>query len=182
MKVKFYTKIKQITIILYNMINYQLTITSKNPKAIKNFLLFFFQKKFYTVEIKFYKIKNKKKIITTLTSPHVNKKAQSQVEYRLFSVKIKIVSNNTQHLITLKKIKAKLFPEIRLKIKIIVNKQNYFSSQTKSLNPKNYTINKLNQLKLKKINLPNLQTNSEEILTYLKIFDCYGELNLIKNT
>jgi len=164
------------------MINYQLTITSKNPKAIKNFLLFFFQKNFYNVETLFYKIKNKKKIITILKSPHVYKKAQAQLEYRIFSIKIKIIFPNTQHLIMLKKIKSKLFPEIKIKIKLIVNKQNYFKSQIQALSPKNYTTNNLNQFKLKKINLQNLQTTNQKILTYLKIIDCYGELNLIQNT
>ena len=159
------------------MINYQITINSKNLKSLKNFFLFCCQNKTKISNLKttFYKINKKIKTITVLRSPHVNKKAQSQLEYRIFSTKIRIsLQNATQYLIFLKKIKLKLFPEIKIKTKIIINKQNNFQLQTQSLNPKNFIINNLNNNKNQNITL-------KKTLTYIKIFDCFGEFNLTKN-
>lgn len=167
------------------MITYQITIVSKNPKALKLFVLFCCQnkKKSFNLKTTFYKIKNKKKIITVLKSPHVNKTAQSQLEYRIFSTKMLIsLQNATQYLVFLKKIKAKLFPEIKMKIKFIIDKQNYFQTQNQALHPKKFTINTLTYHANQKISLQqNLNVSNKKNLTYIKIFDCFGELNLMQN-
>lgn len=160
------------------MITYQLTVTSKNLKALKLFLLFCQNNNvFLSTETTFYKRIKKIKKLTVLKSPHVYKKAQSQLEYRIFSIKILLSSQNAlQYVVLLKKIKLKLFPEIKLQIKVIINKHTYFQLQTQYLNPKKFTINNFNNLHINK-----QYGNSKKILNYIKIFDCFGELNLSQN-
>lgn len=162
------------------MITYQITVTSKNLKSLKLFFLFCCQNKNFNIKTTFYKKKTKKKTITVLKSPHVYKKAQSQWEYKLFSTKIKISSQNSlKSLILLKKIKSKLFPEIKLQTKIIINKQNQFNLQNKALTPKKFTINNFNNFKINSKNKQIITT--KKILNYIKIFDCLGELILNQN-
>lgn len=159
------------------MITYQITATSKNPKSLKLFFLLFFKDNKFNLKKTFYRNKNKKKYITILKSPHVNKKAQSQLEYKLFSTKIVIsAQNNSQYLILLKKIKSKLFPEIKIKTKIIINKLNQFQLQTQLLNPQNFSSNNFNNYKNRLINNNNIKN-----LNHIKMFDYFGEINLIQN-
>lgn len=149
---------------------YNITITSKNPKSLKFLISFYFQNKnkVFNLKTKFYKKKQKKYIFTTLKSPHVNKKAQIQLEYKLYLIKIMLLATQVKtYLIFLKKIKSQIFPDIKIKIKIIINKKNMFYFNTKTLNPINFFIN-------------TFKTNKKS-LTYIKTFDCFGELNLIKN-
>jgi Ribosomal protein S10p/S20e len=162
------------------MINYYITSTSKNIKALKLLFLFCFNKnKSFNLKTTLYKKKKKKKKITVLKSPHVNKTAQAQLEYNFFSTTIKFNSHNaSQYLVLLKKIKSKLFSEIKLQTKITINKQNYFQLQNKLLNPKKFTINNFNNYKIKK---KNQDIILKQLLNYIKIFDCFGELNLNQN-
>lgn len=164
------------------MITYDITIISKNKQALTFFLLFLNKIKRPKINLvtNYAKQKFRIKKITTLKSPHVNKKAQNHFEYRLFSKKISISSyNEMKFLIILKKIKTKLFPEIKLKI-------NFFSKKTKTnlLNPKNYYINsilrkktKTQKFKSKNIKIKNIEP-CQKTKNYLKVFDCYGELSL----
>lgn len=153
---------------------YQITITAKNPKAVKFLLLFYLQNKSINLITTFYKKKRQKKIITVLKSPHVNKKAQTQFEYRIFSIKLTLETKNIHpHIILLKKIKSKLFPEIEIKTKITITKQNDFISQKQVLHPKNFIINQLY--------FKTSTQNSKQIVSYLKLFDYFGEFNLTHN-
>nr|YP_010233613.1 ribosomal protein S10 [Pleurosigma inscriptura]QSZ78230.1 ribosomal protein S10 [Pleurosigma inscriptura] len=119
------------------------------------------------------------KKIVTLKSPHVNKKSQNQLEYRIFSKKISVSSyNEIKFLIFLKNLKTKLFSEIKFKIKILSNP--IFFKNNNLLNLKNYYINSImmkKNAKMKKIKPCSKMKN------YLKILDCYGELNsrILKN-
>ena len=160
------------------MIIYQVTVTSKNLKALKLFFLLCCQNKNFNLETTFYKKKTRKKKLTVLRSPHVYKKAQSQFEYKLFSSKIKISSqNSSQSLVFLKKLKSKLFPEIKLHTEIIFNKKNYFQLQTKVLNPKKFSINNFNNYTINS----KKNTLNKKTLNYIKIFDCFGEIFLNQN-
>lgn len=167
------------------MITYNITITSKNKQALTLFFLFLKKVKQPKINLltNYSKQKTLIKKITVLKSPHVNKKAQKHLEYRIFSKKISISSHNEmKFLIFLKKLKTKLFPEIKLKIKILSNKK----KKNSLLNPKNYYINSIllkknitQTLKSKNIRIRNIQP-CNKIKNYLKIMDCYGELNIQK--
>ena len=102
------------------MLHYYITIISKNKSSIKNFFIFFDQalNNFNTIK-KHLKKKQKRKFLTILKSPHVNKVAQEQFEARLFSNQVSVYYSpkNLQLLILLKKIKTHIFPDVKIKIR-----------------------------------------------------------------
>src|SRR6476660_9100922 len=132
------------------MKHYQLTITSKNKKSIENCFLFFFN----NANKKNLKKKKKKTILTILKSPHVNKSAQEQFEFKLFSKQLSLYSQkNFQILFFLKKIKIYLFPDVKMKIKFILNKNLSEKIKVHIFNPTNFKLNVLKGIKLKKYTL-----------------------------
>jgi ribosomal protein S10 len=146
-----------------------LKISSKNKESLKKFLkvfLFFCKKNKINFFIKYFSQKQKTHIFTILKSPHVNKKAQEQFEYRLFSKQLNIFSFQIlKFIITLKKIQTKLFPDIKIKIKFILNTKKLNKYKITSLAPKNFNLcmfeNKNHHLKIE---------------PYLKLLDMYGEV------
>lgn len=167
------------------MITYDITISSKNKKALTFFFLFLnkINRPKINLLTNYSKQKTLIKKIVILKSPHVNKKAQKHFEYRTFSKKILVSSSNEiKLLIFLKKLKIKLFSEIKLKIKIIFSKNKKIKNNF--LNPINYYINSIRTKKSisqknssKNIEIKNIQP-CYKIKNYLKILDCYGELNI----
>ena len=127
--------------------------------------------------------KHKRKIFTTLKSPHVNKTAQEQIEYRLFSKRVNIFSFQIlKFLILLKKIQMKLCPDIRIQIKFVLNNKTKKKMKLIFLNPDNYKTNSFFYSKKKNTSLKKemKKSTSKQILPYLKLFDIYGELSLKK--
>ena len=124
--------------------------------------------------------KQKRKVFTTLKSPHVNKTAQEHLEYRLFSKRINIFSFQIlKFLVLMKKIQMKLCPDIKIQIKFVLNNKIIKKTKLVSLNPNNYKINSLFFYKEKDIDSINRvqKFNKTQILSYLKLFDLYGELS-----
>lgn len=124
--------------------------------------------------------KQKRKVFTTLKSPHVNKTAQEHIEYRLFSKRINLFSFQIlKFLVLVKKIQMKLCPDIEIQIKFVLNNKITKKTKLVSLNPDNYKINSFFFLKKKDIDLINKvqKFNETQILSYLKLFDLYGELS-----
>jgi hypothetical protein len=124
--------------------------------------------------------KQKRKVFTTLKSPHVNKTAQEQIEYRLFSKHINIFSFQIlKFLIFIKKIQLKLCPDIEIQIKFLLNKKTIKKAKLVSLNPDNFKTNSFsfynrkNNSSIRKVQ----KLNKKQILPYLKLFDIYGELS-----
>jgi ribosomal protein S10 len=118
--------------------------------------------------------KQKRKIFTTLRSPHVNKTAQEQIEFRLFSKRIKIFSFQIlKFLVLIKKIQMKLSPDIEIQIKFVLNNKILKKNKLVSLNPDNYKIDSFFTYKKKNKDF----TEKTQILSYLKLFDIYGELS-----
>lgn len=174
------------------MKHYQLTIISKNKKSAENCFLFFLNN---TSELnlnivkKYFQKKRKKNVLTILKSPHVNKAAQEQFESKLFSKQLSIYSpKNFQFLLFFKKIKTYLFPDVKIKIKFILNKNLSEKAKINILNPSNFKLNTLKHIKLekciqnnkketenKRYNL-NKSSNLENIQSLLQIFDIYSEL------
>lgn len=174
------------------MKHYQLTIISKNKKSAENCFLFFQNN---TSELnlniiqKYFQKKRKKNILTILKSPHVNKSAQEQFESKLFSKQLSIYSpKNFQFLLFLKKIKTYLFPDVKIKIKFVLNKNLSEKKEINILNPSNFRLNVLKNVKFKKYiqnngkeskkkqyNV-NKKFNLKNMQHLLKIFDMYSEL------
>jgi ribosomal protein S10 len=179
------------------MKHYQLTIISKNKKSAENCFLFFLNN---TSELnlniikKYFQKKRKKNVLTILKSPHVNKAAQEQFESKLFSKQLSIYSSkNFQFLLFLKKIKTRLFPDVKIKIKFILNKNLSEKTKINILNPSNFKLNVLKNIKLEKYVQSNKKrtknkhyelnkkSNLENIQNLLKIFDMYSELQKINS-
>lgn len=134
-------------------------ITSKNQNSLKRFI-----KNFKTLSknkrlhlrrfLNFYQRKQNNKIFTILKSPHVNKKAQEQFEYNLYSKNLKIKSFQIlKVLILLKNFQKTLHTDVDIKVKFIINEQ------------KNYPFNKLENLEY---------TKKDNILLYLLTLNFYG--------
>jgi hypothetical protein len=124
--------------------------------------------------------KQERKVFTTLKSPHVNKTAQEQIEYRLFTKHINIFSFQLlKFLILIKKIQMKLCPDIEIQIKFVLNNKIIKKIKLISLNPDNYKTNSFSFYKKKdNSSIKKVQKlNENQILPYLKLFDIYGELS-----
>jgi len=123
--------------------------------------------------------RQKRKVFTTLKSPHVNKTAQEQIEYRLFSKRINIFSFQIlKFLVLIKKIQMKLCSDVEIQINFILNNRIVKKTKLASLNPDNYKTNFF--LFYKKNNSrSNVHQNlhRKQLLSYLKLLDVYGELS-----
>jgi ribosomal protein S10 len=150
------------------------TVVSNNPNSIQKFFLFFFYNKkisFNTIK-KYFQKKRDKKILTILKSPHVNKTAQEQFEYRIYSRQITMYSSqNFQYLVFLKKVSVHLFPDIKIKIKFDMSRG--MEKRTDILNPTH-----LKRDFFRDGNRENLKLQTKSVI---KAFDIYGELLLMNS-
>lgn len=139
---------------------FQLQILSKDKKVLETFINFFqnLQKTFSTWKVVFNS--KKRDVVTVLKSPHVNKTAQEQFEYRIYSKKIMINSFKPSiFLLVLKKIKSFSFPGISLKVTGVCNKSDKLAKTLNLLDPKNFY----------------LSNDSKRFSKYIQLFDCQGE-------
>lgn len=163
---------------------YQITLTSKNKQSLKDYSKFFNNNiEIFKLLIKSYNKIKKKNIITILKSPHVNKKAQEQFEFRLFSKQITLQMHSSyKFLIFLKKIETNLFSDVNIKIKLLVNKNLQKKSQNKIFNPSYFQLNffKTNTLfdnKKKKTKFKKEDSfDFKKAIHFFKILDIYGEV------
>ena len=142
---------------------FQLQVLAKDKKVLELFVKFFLtlQKASSTWKVVFNS--KKRDVITVLKSPHVNKTAQEQFEYRVYSKKIIINSFKPSiFLLVLKKIKSFSFPGISLKVIGVCNKSNKLSKTLELFNPKNFY----------------LVNDSKCFSKYIQLFDCQGEIIL----
>lgn len=149
-------------------------IFSKTQESIEQFLNFFIifhnQKKLTLCSKTLKKIKKNKKF-TLLKSPHVNKKAQEQFKFEIFSNEIFIKSHQILKILTmLKNIKKSLFPDIKIIVKFTF--QSNIKLELQSFNPDNFINNSID------INKLHLKKNISKIL---KILDIYGQLKFKKD-
>ena len=153
------------------MKTFNLIVKSKNKSIINDFVYFFIECLLYnsnSLKKQFKNKKNKKKIVI-LKSPHVNKQAQEQFEYHMFSKQIKIYSFHIlKFLIFLKKIQLKLFPDIKFKISF------YFLKDLKKIKLKTFSPDTFLYYLYNKKNLTSKNTQKITKI-YLKLLDLYGE-------
>ena len=163
---------------------FHVTILSKNKNSIKNFFLFLIKNKLYKKNNfkKHFQKKTKRKKITILKSPHVNKKAQERFEKRLLKKQFTIQTiQNLKKLVLLKKLKFNLFPDIKIVLKQNINKINTKKVSLKIFNPDNLNFNKNSNITIYNINLINVsnfkkkETVTKKTLYLIKFFDLYGE-------
>ena len=144
-------------------------ISSKNYSSIKKFLTFFINKKI-TRKLKLtvlnYQIPSKMKKFTVLKSPHVNKTAQEQFNYKTYKTQITLHTYQIFLLITLIKfIKIDLFTDINIKVELISNHKVFYNKIINLINSNNYFID---------------NNNFFFFNNYLKLMDIHGEILLNK--
>ena len=131
-------------------------LSSKNLYSLKTFTSFILKlvnnKKLISKSLtKNFQLKTKKNSITVLKSPHVNKTAQTQFEYRLYKKQLTIYTNIPFKIIFfLKYFQEKTFADVKIKLKF---KTNFKYITNDSIYNYRYNIN-----------------------TYLKYLDIFGEL------
>lgn len=150
------------------MPRYSLIIYSKNKITLQNFLMFL-QKKlsvYLQLVLKYTKKEKVKKEITILKSPHINKTAQEKYKYIVYSYIIKTYSFKIQkYILFLKKLRNNLFSDIKLKMKIIIEKKS-FNIKINCFKINNY---KLNLIRIKKNNTRNVKNKMFFIAKISKI-------------
>jgi hypothetical protein len=163
-----------------------LKVSCKDKRILKKLLYFFTKTKLLPFFLKSFSKHGKRKIITVLKSPHVNKTAQEQFEYRLYSKNFLIYSLKPfTFFLLLKKLKNLSFPGLNLEIKGLLGKNQNQVLQT--TDPDNIIFKKTAFLYLSKpASLKKTQYkksyNSELFFCkkYLQLFDLYGEICLKK--
>ena len=127
----------------------KLDLKSKNVKSLKRFLSIF--NKFCVIyDSESMKLTSNKKIkkvlFSVLKSPHVNKSAQEQFEFKLYNARLIIYSKNfLKILLCLKILSKKFFSDIQFKVSVTVKQKQ---------------VHNVNSFHLKKINSPYL-TNAD---------------------
>lgn len=169
-----------------------LSIHSKNTNSLTSFLKFFYKlegKK--ALKLKLYtkqsKIKKNFYFISVLQSPHVNKKSQEQFGYNMYSKQLKIWVSQPKKLLSIfKLIKEKLFFDIQIKFRFLLNKSPIFDTTSEKINCEKFmsTTSKKRNKDLFRFSKPRFQTKSKKKTfyltnttkqTFLKITDIQGE-------
>lgn len=102
-----------------------LYLTSKNLKTLKTFsnILFNICIKTHLHSIKSYPLHKKNSLMSLLKSPHVNKIAQEQFKFNIFNRKVVLHTHHSlKLLLILKHLGSKLFPDLKIKVLMLLNK------------------------------------------------------------
>jgi ribosomal protein S10 len=145
---------------------FYLKISSKNKEVLKKFITCVNVLNSSTAIVKNPTKYNTKKFITILKSPHINKSAQEQFEFRFYNEKLLVCSFKPLiFILRLKKLKSASFPGIDLEVTSLIEAGSTDKITLKTLNPAYFSLKASNRIDFKK---------------YLQLFDCYGELYLKK--
>lgn len=173
---------------------FYLKISCKDKRILKSFLRFFTKLESLPVFLKSLSKHKKRKFVTVLKSPHVNKTAQEQFEYRLYSKHFLIRSfKPLTFFLLLKKLKNVSFSGINLEVKGFLEKNNIQKHVLRVVSPDNIILKSVTDLyfgkkRLKKIPYKQnfkqiLKNHNSDFLFYRKyvqLFDLYGEICLKK--
>jgi hypothetical protein len=158
-----------------------LKVSCKDRRTLKKFLGFFTKTKFLPFFLKSFSKHGKRKVITVLKSPHVNKTAQEQFEYRFYSKKFLIYSFKPfTFFLFLKNLKNLSFPGLNLEVKGFLGKNR--NRMLQSIDPDNIILKSTVFLRFSKRSLKKTQYktpyNSKLFFckNYLQLFDLYGEI------
>jgi ribosomal protein S10 len=157
---------------------FYISVSSKTKESLEAFITFVSKIKNPNLIVKYFPKQKIKKFVTVLKSPHINKSAQEQFEYRIFTIKFLISSpQHLKNFYILKKIQKSSFPGINLKIKGLFEKKKQFKFLTNNLNPDYVNVEFFDHAP----SLINIKNSYQKIQKYFQIFDIYGELSLKKS-
>jgi ribosomal protein S10 len=157
---------------------FYLKISCKDKRILKNFLRFFAKLESLPVFVKPLPKHRKRKFVTVLKSPHVNKTAQEQFEYRLYSKHFLISSFKPfTFFLLLKKLKNLSFSGINMEVKGFLENPKMQKHVLRVVNPDNLLLNK------KRFKQISKSPDSDFLLhkKYVQLFDLYGEICLKKS-
>lgn len=163
---------------------------SKDKKSLKRFteLLKKIDNKWKDLTLTCKSVKKKRKKISILKSPHVNKTAQTQFQLITYGTSIKVSHlEMKKNSILLKKIKNQLFPDIKIKIEQKIDAKKAKTLIRSQFLPKKVYYYKSIQTFLKKQNEKNnllvINNNTKnkklllsQTLKFLKVLDHYGRI------
>lgn len=142
-------------------------VSSKDIQVLEKFVQFLLNLETSPTILKYFSKQKKRKFITILKSPHVNKTAQEQFEFRFYSREFLIDSlKPLTFFLVLKKVKNVSFPGLKLEVKGLLNTTKKNKSLLKVIDPDNIILNKIS-LDLNESLVPHKK--------YIQLFDCYGE-------
>jgi len=145
-------------------------VSSKDNHVLEKFLQFLRRLSISPAVLKHFSKQKKRKFITILKSPHVNKTAQEQFEFRYYSKEFLIDSvKPLTFFLIIKKIKNLSFPGLKLEVKGFINSDKKTKNFLKLTDPDNVVLAQSNLRLLKELFLQK---------KYVQLFDCYGELCL----
>lgn len=160
---------------LYNVtMFFYFKVSSKDKQTLEKFFQFLVKLETSPTIFKYFSKQKKRRFITILKSPHVNKTAQEQFEFRFYSKRFLVDSfKPLTFFLILKKIKNSSFSGIKLEIKGLFNVNKKNKSFLKVIDPDNIILLNKSYLKI------NEQLFSKFFHSkYIQLFDCYGEAYL----
>ena len=153
---------------------FSLKIFSKNQQSIFKFLDFLSKIKRPTVIFLNLPQRKKKNFLTVLKSPHINKTAQEQFEYKVFYKTLHLWSPQYQYLfILLKKTIKTSLPEVQIQLHSLMSLNTEKKILLNSINPKN-----INAFFFQKLSLNSKLIRKKQIFKQINMFDGFGELVL----
>lgn len=172
---------------------YNFTFSSKNKKSLKFFFITFFNSESNlnskVIKAQFQK-KKKKKFITILKSPHVNKSAQEQFEFKHNFKQLSIYQpKGLKYLYFLKKIKNNGLSDIKIKTKFSFNINKSQNINTNILSPDNFLLTTPVNISSQKLTFKDYQDEKlkifekrikgKQIRFFLKSLCAFGELKML---
>lgn len=164
------------------MRSYHLKFSSKDKNSLINNFFIVIQNSIFNFNIikKYFQKKTKRRILTILKSPHVNKSAQEKFSLYTYSKQLTIFpAKKLKYLYFLKKIKNAQLSNIKINIKYSSNKKKNKNQDIQIFNPNNFKLNlKKIILKQKPITLKNYflkKQNKKKMKLFLQTIDVYGE-------
>lgn len=149
---------------------FHIKVFSKDNFVLKKFFQLLQRLNIFFIILKSFSKKKKRKFVSILKSPHVNKTAQEQFEFRYYNKEFLIdLYKPLTFFLFIKKIKDSSFSNLKLEIKGFFSLKKRFSP--KRINPDNVI--------LKLINFKTIKSRFP-LKKYIQLFDCYGEFHLQK--
>ena len=148
---------------------FYISASSKDKKVLEKFSFFLSKIEKSTLILKYFSKQKKRKFVTILKSPHVNKTAQEQFEFRYYKKRFLINSfRPLTFIFFLKKMKNTSFSGLDLTIKSMLKENEKNDHFLKLTNPDNFILNDKASESFKNV----------KVKKYIQLFDCYGEVFL----
>jgi ribosomal protein S10 len=171
---------------------FYLKVSCKDERILKKFTTVLTKIKSLSIFLKSFPTYEKRKFVTVLKSPHVNKTAQEQFEYRFYCKRFLISSVKPLTLFSLlKKLKNLSFLGMNLKVIGLFGKNRTNKHSLKMISPDNIVLTNIpkryvnNKQKFKtnkqariSQTVSNNSRNSLLLKKYIQLFDLYGEISL----